>query len=69
MAGTYDLEEAFKQIEDDLVNQVINGIKKTTPDSVLKEDNITVWRTEQLKALQDFKERNKRRGKRRKIYT
>ena len=60
MAGTYDLEEAFKQIEDDLVNEIINGIKKTTPESVLKEDNITVWRAAQLKALEDFKKRNKK---------
>lgn len=60
MAGTYDLEEAFKQMEDDLVNEIINGIKKTTPESVLKEDNITVWRTNQLKALEEFKKRNKK---------
>lgn len=60
MANVYDLEEAFKQIEDDLVNEIINGIKKTTPESVLKEDNITVWRTAQLKALEDFKKRNKK---------
>lgn len=58
--GVYDLEEAFKIIEDDLVNQIINGIKKTTPESVLKEDNIAVWRTNQLKELQEFKKRNKK---------
>ena len=60
MANVYDLEEAFKIIEDDLVNEIINGIKKTTPESVLKEDNITVWRANQLKALEDFKKRNKK---------
>jgi hypothetical protein len=58
--GVYDLEEAFKIIEDDLVNQIINGIKKTTPESVLKEDNIAVWRSNQLKELQEFKKRNKK---------
>lgn len=60
MASVYDLEEAFKKIEDDLVNEVINGIKKTTPESVLKKDNIAVWRSKQLRALQDFKKRNKK---------
>ena len=58
--GVYDLEEAFKIIEDDLTNQIINGIKKTTTESVLKDDNITVWRTNQLKELQEFKKRNKK---------
>ena len=60
MPNVYDLEEAFKNIEDDLVNEIINGIKKTTPESVLKEDNITVWRANQLKELENFKKRNKK---------
>jgi len=58
--SVYDLEEAFKIIEDDLVNQIINGVKKTTSKSVLKEDNIAVWRANQLKELQEFKKRNKK---------
>ncbi len=60
MATIYDLENTFKRIEDNLVNEIINDIKTTSPGAVLMKDNITVWKVKQLKALEDFKKRNKK---------
>ena len=56
---TYDLEQAFARIEEDLIQDMIDTIQANTKGDILTKGDYKNWKKDQLKALHDFKSRNK----------
>lgn len=56
---TYDLEQSFIRFEEDLIQDIIDRIQSNTKGDILAKGDYKGWKKDQLKALHDFKTRNK----------
>ena len=51
----YDLVEAFRIIEEQLTESMINNLKKHVKDESAEGFNWSMWQVEQLNALHEYK--------------
>lgn len=58
---TYNVEEAFQRLENDLIQQLIDEIQANTTGDILENGDVISWKKKQLKARQQFKKRNSSR--------
>lgn len=54
----YDITEAFKRIEDELIASMIRNMQRHKVEEVEEKKVWSMWQAEQLKALDDYKKRN-----------
>lgn len=55
----YDIEKAFRAIEDELMNSMIRNLDDHRAEEEKEGYNWSAWQTEQLKALEKYKQENK----------
>lgn len=54
--STYDIVDAFAEIEDELISDIFQSIKRSLDKG--KEPNISEWKEDQLKALELYRKNN-----------
>lgn len=59
----YDITEAFKRIEDELISSMIRNISNHRAEETSSGIEWTMWQTEQLKALEKYKRGNQKKYK------
>ena len=60
MAATpYSIAEAFERIENALLDSMMRNFKRHRAEETVEGYNWTAWQTEQLKALNEYKKRNR----------
>lgn len=57
----YDIEKAFRKIEEELIASMIRNLKRHQAEEEELGINWTQWQTEQLKALEKYKIRNQKK--------
>lgn len=57
----YDLTEAFRQIENELIASIIRNLKRHRAEETEAGYNWSMWQTEQLKALEKYKAENQKK--------
>lgn len=63
MADEYDLIEAFRRIEDELIASMIRNMDRHRAEEDDEGLNWTMWQAEQLKAMEKYKRENQRKYK------
>ena len=56
----YDIEEAFRAIEDELIASMMRNLEGHRAEEIEEGYNWTQWQVEQLKALEKYKAQNKK---------
>lgn len=56
--GEYDIEKAFRAIEDELIHSMIRNFKQHRAEETKEEYNWSAWQIEQLKSLEQYKKAN-----------
>ena len=59
----YDIQEALKRIEDELIASMIRNMDRHRAEETKEGFEWGMWQAEQLKALEEYKKRNKERYK------
>lgn len=57
----YDLAEAFRRIENELIASMIRNMDRHRAEETKEGYNWSMWQTEQLKALEKYKVRNQKK--------
>ncbi len=57
----YDIEKAFKAIEDELMASMIRNMKRHRLEEVDEKKEWAMWQAEQLKALEMYKKENRKK--------
>lgn len=57
----YDIEKAFKAIEDELMASMIRNMKRHRVEEVDEKKEWSMWQAEQLKALEKYKKANQKK--------
>lgn len=57
----YDIEKAFRAIEDELIASMMRNLKGHRAEEIEEGYNWTQWQVEQLKALEKYKAQNKKK--------
>lgn len=57
----YDITEAFKKIENELIASMIRNMDRHRVEEIKEDKEWTMWQTKQLKALEEYKSRNKKK--------
>ena len=57
----YDIEKAFRAIEDELISSMIRNLDRHRAEETNEGYNWTQWQVEQLKALERYKQQNKKK--------
>ena len=57
----YDLAEAFRRIENELMASMIRNMDRHRAEETKEGYNWSMWQTEQLKALEKYKVRNQKK--------
>ncbi|MDE7211020.1 MAG: minor capsid protein [Lachnospiraceae bacterium] len=63
MAGEYDITEAFKRIEDELIASMIRNMEGHRVKEAAEGKEWSMWQAEQLKALEKYKVQNQKKYK------
>lgn len=63
MMNEYDIQEALKRIEDELIASMIRNMDRHRAEETKEGFEWGMWQAEQLKALEEYKKRNKERYK------
>lgn len=61
MAKDYDIVEAFQNIEEELISSMIRNMKRHRAEETKEGMNWSMWQAEQLKALEEYKQTNKKK--------
>lgn len=61
MPKDYDIEEAFRAIENELIDSMIRNLSHHRAEETKEGLNWTSWQAEQLKALNVYRQKNKKR--------
>ena len=61
MPKDYDIEEAFRAIENELIDSMIRNLSHHRAEETKEGYNWTSWQAEQLKALNVYRQKNKKR--------
>lgn len=61
MADEYDLTEAFRKIEEELIASMIRNMDRHRAEEDAEGLNWTMWQVEQLKALEQYKRENQKK--------
>jgi len=56
--GEYDIEKAFRAIEDELIHSMIRNFKQHRAEETKEGYNWSAWQIEQLKSLEQYKKAN-----------
>lgn len=56
--GEYDIEKAFRAIEDELIHSMIHNFKQHRAEETKEGYNWSAWQIEQLKSLEQYKKAN-----------
>ena len=56
--GEYDIEKAFRAIEDELIHSMIRNFKQHRAEETKEGSNWSAWQIEQLKSLEQYKKAN-----------
>ena len=56
----YDIVEIFREMEAELINSMSRNLKKHMKDEDIEGLDWTQWQTEQLRGLQEYRERNQK---------
>jgi len=59
----YDIQEALKRIEDELIASMMRNMQRHRAEETKEGIEWGMWQAEQLKALEEYKKRNKERYK------
>ena len=59
MSNEYDISNAFNRIETKLIQSMKRNLSKHLEDETLENMNWSMWQTEQLKSLEQFRKENK----------
>ena len=59
----YDIEKAFRAVEDELIHSMIRNLKGHRAEETKEGFNWSAWQTEQLKALEKYKKANSEKFK------
>ena len=59
----YDIEKAFKAIEDELMSSMIRNMKRHRLEEIKEKKEWSMWQAEQLKALEKYKKANQKKFK------
>ena len=59
----YDIQEELKRIEDELIASMIRNMERHRAEETKEGFEWGMWQAEQLKALEEYKKRNKERYK------
>lgn len=59
MASDYDVENAISRTEERLINDLIKQLKKKSSMEMIEKGDIDLWEIDQLKALEEYKKRNR----------
>ncbi len=57
----YDIEKAFKAIEDELMASMIRNMRRHRLEEIDEKKEWTMWQAEQLKALEGYKKENRKK--------
>ena len=57
----YDLAEAFQRIENELMASMIRNMDRHRAEETKEGYNWSMWQTEQLKALERYKQKNQKK--------
>lgn len=57
----YDIGKAFAKIENELILSMIRNIDRHRAKEIAEGYNWSQWQTEQLKSLEEYKKRNKKK--------
>lgn len=60
----YDVELAFAEIEDELIESMIRNMRRHRLEEIDEKKEWMQWQVEQLKALENYKKKNKKKFKR-----
>lgn len=63
MMNEYDIQEALKRIEDELIASMIRNMDRHRAEETKEGFEWGMWQAEQLKALEEYKKRNKEKYK------
>lgn len=61
MPKDYDVEEAFRAIENELINSMMRNLSHHRAEEMKEGLNWTSWQAEQLKALNVYKQKNQKK--------
>ena len=61
MAREYDIESAFAAIEDELIDSMMRNMKRHRVEEVAEDKQWEMWQALQLKALEEYKKKNKKK--------
>lgn len=57
----YDIEKAFRAIEDELMKSMIRNMKRHQAEEVKEKKQWSMWQADQLKSLEKYKRKNRKR--------
>lgn len=61
MPKDYDIEEAFRAIENELIDSMMRNLSNHRAEETKEGYNWTSWQAEQLKALNKYKQENQKK--------
>lgn len=61
MIPVYDIEKAFRAVEDELMKSMIRNMKRHCMDEINEEKEWEMWQTLQLKSLEEYKQANRKK--------
>lgn len=57
----YDISEAFKRIEDELIASMVRNMSRHRVDEIKEGKQWSMWQAEQLKSLEQYRQRNRKK--------